>query len=60
MTWRQLEAWAEKNGFAVTCGERGADLIVEPIGTLFVVRKGKPANKRALCRSVTAILESER
>jgi len=69
VTYRQLEAWAKKNLFTVsfpdaTCGWgkarywkiRGCE---SPIRSL-TEYKDLAAAKRALCRAVARILESER
>ena len=70
MTWRQFETWAEKNGCEIVI--RGGARLGDPYqGNLYGRRyhwrlvhqsecATKGAAKRALCRAVARILESER
>ena len=68
MTWRQLEAWAKKNGFKIKMFSfdpavytaaidmpEAARLHVQGIG-----EAAEDAAKRALCRAVARMLESAR
>jgi len=69
MSWRELEAWAEKNGFEVVI--RGGRCLGDPYqANLYGARyhwrlihqsdcATKGTAKRALCRAVARILESE-
>ena len=71
MTWRQLEAWASKNGFlivedddptyfAATWINLHKDIHSTEQMTVRGTGTSMRTAKRALCRAVARILESER
>lgn len=68
MTWSELEKWAEKNRMGVAAyptpkGEQPAEAYICLFDTtdyLVMHHKDVGKAKRALCRAVARILESER